>query len=194
MSTSALILSGLQAQLANEMVSSVTAFAIGRAVRLVRGVLDAPDRRGVGRVVLRGGERLDTSVAFDMPLTDTHGANIPSGDLGAGLRSALAACSGSEVAGAPRDAFGIPVIDVSAAVQGFVDQPRFHLSDALQAAAAAFSVSEEPDEPAELRLRGFLLLDQATCRLYLALPRHRTFRRSVSTFPFETMMGLSLLA
>ncbi|MFJ4927878.1 hypothetical protein [Streptomyces sp. NPDC088736] len=163
-------LSGLQAQLAHEMLSSVTAFAIGQGVRLVRGVVNAPDRRGIGRVVLWDGERLDMSVGFDMPLTDTHGANIPSGDLVAALRSASAACSEREVEGAPRDAFGIPVIDASAAVHGFVDQPRFHLSDALQAAAAAFSVSEEPDEPAELRLRGFLLLDQATCRLYLDTP------------------------
>jgi hypothetical protein len=163
-------LSGLQAQLAHEMLSSVTAFAIGQGVRLVRGVVNAPDRRGVGRVVLWDGERLDMSVAFDMPLTDTQGANIPSGDLAAALRSALAACSEREVEGAPRDAFGIPVIDASAAVHGFVDQPRFHISDALQAAAAAFSVFEEPDEPTELRLRGFLLLDQATCRLYLDTP------------------------
>ncbi|MCX5421786.1 hypothetical protein [Streptomyces sp. NBC_00078] len=163
-------LSGLQARLAHEMLSSVTAFATGQGVRLVRGVVNAPDRRGVVRVVLWDGQQLDTSVAFDMPLTDTHGGNIPSGDLAAALRSALAACSEREVEVAPRDAFGIPVIDASAAVHGFVDQPQFHLSDALQAAAAAFSVSEEPDEPDELRLRGFLLLDRATCRLYLDTP------------------------
>ena len=163
-------LSGLQAQLAQEMLSSVTAFTLGQRVRLVRGVVTAPDRRGVGRVVLWDGQQLDTSVAFDMPLTDTHGANIPAGDLVAALRSALADCSAREVEEAPRDAFGIPVIDASAAVNGFVDHPQFPLSDALRAAAAAFSVPAEPDEPAELRLRGFLLLDQRTCRLYLDTP------------------------
>ncbi|MFF0013178.1 hypothetical protein [Streptomyces sp. NPDC005374] len=163
-------LSSLQAQLAHEMLSSVTAVATGQGVRLVRGVVSAPERRGVVRVVLWDGEQLDTSVAFDMPLTDLHEGNIPSGDLKAALRSEVAACAEGEVERAPRDAFGIPVIDACAAVHRFVDQPRFELSDALRAAAAAFSVSEVPDESAELRLRGFLLLDQATCRLYLDTP------------------------
>lgn len=163
-------LSGLQAQLAHEMLGSVTAFAFGRRVRLVRGVMNDPERRGVGRVALWDGQHLDTSIAFDVPLTDTHGASIPAGDLAAALRSALADCSESEVEEAPCDAFGIPVVDASAAVHDFVGRPRFHLPDALRAAAAAFSVPAEPDEPAELRLRGFLLLDQGTCRLYLDTP------------------------
>ncbi|MBT2418496.1 hypothetical protein J7F01_19920 [Streptomyces sp. ISL-22] len=163
-------LSGLQAQLAHEMLSRVTAFSLGREVRLVRGVVTSPDRRGVGRVVLWDGQQLDSSVAFDVPLTDRHGGNIPSGDLAAALRGALADCSGREVEEAPRDVFGIPVIDASAAVHAFVAQPRFQVADALHAAAAAFSVPPEPDEPAELRLCGFLLLDQATCRLYLDTP------------------------
>ncbi|WP_157876951.1 hypothetical protein [Streptomyces graminilatus] len=163
-------LSGLQAGLAHEMLSGVTEFATGRGVRLVRGVVNSPDRRGVGRVVLWDGERLDTSIAFDLPLTDTPGTNIPSPDLASALRTALATCSDDEVEGAPRDPFGIPVIDASAAVHDFVDRPRSHLTDALRAAAAAFSAPERPDEPSELRLRGFLLLDRATCRLYLDTP------------------------
>jgi hypothetical protein len=163
-------LSDLQAQLAHEMLSSVTAFATGQGVRLVRGVVNAPDRRGVGRVVLWDGQQLDTSVAFDVPLTDAHGTNIPAGDLAAALRSRLAGSIEREVEKAPRDPFGIPVVDASAAVHGFVDHPRFHLSDALRAAAAAFSAPAEPDAVAELRLRGFLLLDQETCRLYLDTP------------------------
>jgi len=160
-------LSGLQAQLAHELLGSVTAFTLKQGVRLVRGVMNDPERCGVGRVVLWDGQQLDTSVAFDVPLTDTHGGNISAGNLMAALRSASADFSDSEIAQAPRDAFGIPVVDASAAVQGSVGHPRFHLSDALRAAAAAFSV---PAEPAELRLRGFLLLDQETCRLYLDTP------------------------
>lgn len=163
-------LPGLQAQLADEMLGMVTAFSFGRGARLVRGVVHAPERRGVGRVVLWDGQRLDTSVAFDVPLTDTHGANIPAGDLAAALRTASADCSENEVEEAPRDAFGIPVVDATAAVHRFVDRLRFGLPDALRAAAAAFSVPAEPDEPAELRLRGFLLLDRGTCRLYLDTP------------------------
>lgn len=166
-------LSDLHAQLAHEMLGRVTAFAIGQEVRLVRGVVNAPDRPGVGRVVLWDGQQLDTSVAFDLPLTDAYGANIPPGDLAAALRNVLADCPEREVGEESRDAFGIPAIDASAAVHNFVGRPRFHLSDALQAAAAAFSVPAEPAEPAELRLRGFLLLDQATCRLYLDTPTSR---------------------
>ncbi|MFF7885847.1 hypothetical protein ACH40F_24655 [Streptomyces sp. NPDC020794] len=78
-------LSDLHAQLAHEMLSRVMAFTIGQEVRLVRGVVIAPDRRGVGRIVLWDGQELDTSVAFDLPLTDAYGANIPSGDLAAAL-------------------------------------------------------------------------------------------------------------
>ncbi|MEV0179328.1 hypothetical protein AB0I54_08490 [Streptomyces sp. NPDC050625] len=163
-------LSDLQAQLAHEMLSRVSAITLEKQVWLVRGVVNAPERRGVGRVVLWDGRRLDASVAFDMPLTDPEGANIPSGDLAAALRSAVAGCSEQDVEQAPRDAFGIPVIDASATVHAFVAQPQFHLSDALLAAGAAFSIRPESDEPAELRLRGFLLLDQATCRLYLDTP------------------------
>ncbi len=166
-------LSGLQAQFAHEMLSRVTAFATGHEHRFVRGVVSAPGRRGFGRVVLWDGQLLSTSIAFDVPLTDTHGMDIPPGDLTAALRSALADYSEREGEGAPRDVFGIPVIDASAAVHGFVDQPRFQLPDALQAAAAAFSAPLRSDESAELRLRGFLLLDQATCRLYLDTPASR---------------------
>ncbi|MGW3631125.1 hypothetical protein ACWD7F_13320 [Streptomyces sp. NPDC005122] len=155
------------------MLSRVSAFAIGREDRFERGVMNTPDRRGVGRVVLWDGQLFSTSVAFDMPLTDAHGTDIPTGDLAAALRRAPADCSACEVEGAPRDAFGIPVMDASAAVRGFVDRPRFHLVDALQAAAAAFCVPAESDEPAEPRLRGFLLLDRSTCRLYLDTPTSR---------------------
>ncbi|GAX55714.1 hypothetical protein [Streptomyces olivochromogenes] len=89
------------------------------------------------------------------------------------MRNVLADHPEREAGEESRDAFGIPVIDASAAVHDFVGRPRFHLSDALQAAVAAFAVPAEPDEPAELRLRGFLLLDQATCRLYLDTPTSR---------------------
>lgn len=163
-------LSGLQAQLAHDMLGHVTAFTVGPETRLVRGVMTPPDRHDTGRVVVWDGRRLESSVAFDLPLTDSHDGNIPAGDLAAALRTALADCSGRDVAKAPRDVFGIPVIDASAAVHAFVGRPRFKVPDALHAAAAAFTVSPEPEEPAELRLRGFLLLDETTCRLYLDTP------------------------
>jgi hypothetical protein len=163
-------LSGLQAQLAHEMLSRVTAFTFGPEVRLVRGVVTSPDRPDAGRVVLWDGQRLDSSVAFDVPLTDTQGGNIPSGDIAAALRGVAADRSEREIQEAPRDAFGIPVIDASTPVHAFAAEPRFKVPDALHAAAAAFSLPPEPEEPPELRLRGFLLLDRTTCRLYLDTP------------------------
>jgi len=165
-------LSGLQAQLAHEMLSRVTAFTFGPEVRLVRGVVTSPDRPGTGRVVIWDGRRLDSSVAYDMPLTDPQGGNIPPEDLAAALRGLAADRSEQEkeIREAPRDAFGIPVIDATAPVHAFVAEPRFKVPDALHAAAAAFSLSPEPVEPPELRLRGFLLLDRTRCRLYLDTP------------------------
>ncbi|MFF6990947.1 hypothetical protein [Streptomyces sp. NPDC010273] len=163
-------LSELQAQLAHDMLSHVTAVTFGPDARLVRGVMTPPDRLDAGRIVLWDGQRLDSSVAFDVPLTDTHGENIPPGDLASALRDVATDCSGRDIEAAPRDAFGIPVIDASAAVHAFLDEPRFKVPDALYAAAAPFSLSPEPEEPAELRLRGFVLLDEATCRLYLDTP------------------------
>ena len=163
-------LSGLQAQLAREVLGHATAFTLGPKVRLARGVVTPPERADVGRVVVWDGQRLDSSVAYDLPLTDRHGGNIPTGHLMAALRDTLADHSEHEVEQAPRDAFGIPVLDASPGVHTFVTEPRFHLQDALHAAASAFAVPPEPEEPAELRLRGFLLLDEATCRLYLDTP------------------------
>src|SRR3954463_5759666 len=95
-------LSGLQAQLAQELLSRITAFGVGWDGRLVRGVVSAPERRGVSRVVLWDGRRLDTSVAFDVPLTDVDGANVPPGDLAAALGRAVADCSERDIADAPR--------------------------------------------------------------------------------------------
>ncbi|MFD4878515.1 hypothetical protein ACFWOB_34795 [Streptomyces sp. NPDC058420] len=117
-----------------------------------------------------GRQRMDSSVAYDLPLTDPHGGNIPPGHLMAALRNALADHSEREVEQVPRDAFGIPVLDASPAVHTLTAHPRFHLPDALHATAAPFTTLPEPNEPAELRLRGFLLLDESTCRPYLDPP------------------------
>lgn len=163
-------LSDLQAQLASEMLSHVTAFNFGPDAWLVRGVMPASERRGYGRVALWDGQRLNSSVAFDVPLTDEQGGNVPLDGIVAALRGTVADHSQREAGRAVRDAFGIPVIDASAAVHAFLAQPRFLLTDALHATAGAFSFSSEPEEPTDLRLRGFLLLDEATCRLYLDTP------------------------
>lgn len=163
-------LSGPQAQLAHDMLGQVTAFTSGPEVRLVRGVMASPDLPGAGRVVLWDGRRLDSSVAFDVPLTDPEGGNIPTSAIAAALRDRAADRPEPEIEAAPRDTFGIPVLDASAAVRAFAAEPRFPVPDALHAAAAAFALPPEPEEPPELRLRGFLLLDRTTCRLHLDTP------------------------
>ncbi len=169
-------LAGLQAQLAREMLDWVAAPLDGGDGLLVRGVLEPGNLPGVGRVVLWDGRRLGASVAYDVPLVDGHGGNISPGDLAAALRGGLVDrqnrqdCEYTE----PRDAFGIPVIDATGLVNEFVGSPRFHITDALHAAGAAFAAPLEADERPEFRLRGFLLLDERTCRLYLDTPGTET--------------------
>lgn len=164
-------LSGLQSHLAREMLSWVAAPLTGQAGRLVRGVVEPAGRSGIGRLVLWDGRSLDASVAYDVPLVDAHDGNISPGDLVAALRSGLVDHPDPGFAEPrTRDAFGIPVIDATTLVYDFIEHPQFHITDALSAVGAAFAAPLEADEPPELRLRGFLLLDDRTCRLYLDTP------------------------
>ncbi|MFE2631622.1 hypothetical protein ACFXDP_27400 [Streptomyces sp. NPDC059374] len=163
-------LSGLQSQLAREMLSWVAAPLTGQVSWVVRGVVGPDGPSGIGRVILWDGRRLDTSVAYDVPLVDGHGGNISPGEMVAALRHGLAAQNPDGGGTSTRDSFGIPVLDGTTLVHGFIEHPHFHITDALSAAGAAFAAPLEADEPPELRLRGFLLLDERTCRLYLDTP------------------------
>ncbi|MGW2565463.1 hypothetical protein [Streptomyces sp. NPDC001537] len=164
-------LSGLQSQLARELLNWVAAPLTGGKSLLVRGVVEPVDRPGAGRVILWDGQTLTTSVGYDVPLVDAEGGNIPPIDLAAALRRGLSSQSVPECTEeTPRDAFGIPWIDATELVHEFMERPRFHITDALWAAGAAFAAPLEAEEPAELRLRGFLLLDERACRLYLDTP------------------------
>ncbi|MGW5471877.1 hypothetical protein [Streptomyces chartreusis] len=163
-------LSGLQSHLAREMLSWVAAPLTGQVSRLVRGVVEPDGQSGIGRVILWDGRSLVTSVAYDVPLVDGHGGNISPGDFVAALRHGLADLDPECTETSARDAFGIPVLDATTLVYDFIEHPQFHITDALSAVGAAFAAPLEADESPELRLRGFLLLDDRTCRLYLDTP------------------------
>jgi len=155
-------LAGLQAALVRDMLRFTAAPLGGGPV--VRGVLPVAERGGVGRVVVWDGREIGTSVAYDLPLVDRFGDNVPSFALAAALRQAVRQAPGS-----PRttvdgglDGHGIPVRTVD-----LVDGPEFDLTDALHAAAEGITSSGDGEHGEALRLSGFLLLDASSARLYV---------------------------
>ena len=158
-------LTRLQAALVRGMLR-FTASPLGGGP-VVRGVLPLPDTRGAGRVVVWDGDDLGTSVAYDLPLLDGHGDNIPATTLAAALRKAVRQSTRTPQATAGRDGHGIPLAAPSDELQQLLEgDAEFDLTDALHAAAAGISPPVEgPDE--ELRLLGFLLLDHRSARLYV---------------------------
>ncbi|MER7732160.1 hypothetical protein ABTX80_14890 [Streptomyces erythrochromogenes] len=135
-------------------------------VMLVRGVLLPPERRGVTRVVLWDGRRPERSVAYDVPLVYPRGDNIPWSHLVAALRQVLVRPPAPDDA----DPAGIPLVDARPHVLGALDQVTFELGDALHASAAMLQPRGEPEDGSDLRLDGFLLLDETTARLYVTAP------------------------
>lgn len=163
-------LARLQAALVRGMLRFTAAPLGGGPV--VRGVLPVPERRGVGRVAVWDGRDLGTSVAYDLPLLDRHGDNIPASELAAVLRQAVRQSSNAagtaEGAGHDRDGHGIPVVAAEEVGQLLEDGPEFDLTDALHAAAAGITSSEGGESAGKLCLLGFLLLDQHNARLYVS--------------------------
>ncbi|NEC86371.1 hypothetical protein [Streptomyces sp. SID12501] len=164
-------LARLQAALVRDMLR-FTAASLGDG-SVVRGVLPGPDGRGVGRVVVWDGHDLGTSVAYDLPLLDRHGDNIPVCDLAAALRQAVrgwqapGAQRTASGAGHDRDGHGIPVVAAENIGLLLEDGPEFDLTDALHGAAAGIAPSGGCESAGELCLLGFLLLDRYSARLYM---------------------------
>ncbi|MPY64174.1 hypothetical protein [Streptomyces spongiae] len=162
-------LARLQAALVRGMLR-LTAAPLGDSP-VVRGVLPVPDGRGVGRVAVWDGHDIATSVAYDLPLVDRHGDNIPAVALTAALRQAVRQTSDTPWtaagAGHDRDGHGIPVVAAEEAEQILQDGPEFDLTDALHAAAVGIAPSGGHDTAGNLCLLGFLLLDQHSARLYM---------------------------
>ncbi|WP_199896712.1 hypothetical protein [Streptomyces niger] len=162
-------LAGLQAALAHETLQ-FTAPALGAAGPLVRGVLPPPEAPGVGRVVVWDGDDLASSVAYDLPLVGRDGDHVPADELSVLLRRMVRqSVHGRPTAPAPalpRDTHGFPVVPVEEATRFLEEGTAFHVTDALRAAVAALCPPVDEDEE-ELRLRGFLLLDERSVRLYV---------------------------
>lgn len=159
----------LQAALVRTMLRFTTAPLGGGPV--VRGVLPGPHEQGVGRVVVWDGQDIATSVAYDLPLVDRHGDNIPASTLAAVLRQAVrqapaAPWTAAEV-GHTREGHGIPVVAAEDMEQLLEDGPDFDLTDAFYAAAAGIAPSGGDERAEKLCLLGFLLLDQRCARLYV---------------------------
>ncbi|MCX5394043.1 hypothetical protein [Streptomyces sp. NBC_00094] len=135
-------------------------------VWLVRGVLLPPERRGITRVVLWDGRRLERSVAYDVPLIHPRGDNIPWTHLVAALRQVLVHPPAPD----DTDPVGIPIADARRHVLDALDQVTFELGDALHASALMLQPEDKPDDRSHLRLDGFLLQDDTTARLYVTAP------------------------
>ncbi|WP_369173409.1 hypothetical protein AB5J49_38080 [Streptomyces sp. R28] len=136
---------------------------------VVRGVLPVPSKRGVGRVAVWDGHDIGTSVAYDLPLVDHHGDNIPASALAAALRQAVRQASDDPrtAAGHDREGHGIPVVAAENVGRLLEDGPEFDLTDALHAAAAGITPPGGHERAGKLCLLGFLLLDQHSARLYV---------------------------
>lgn len=160
-------LARLQAALVRGMLRFTAAPLGGGPV--VRGVLPVPGGRGVGRVAVWDGQDIGTSVAYDLPLVDRHGDNIPVSALAAALRQSVRQSSDGEwkAAGHDRDGHGMPVVAAEEVGRILEDGPEFDLTDALHAAAAGITPSGGHEPAGKLCLLGFLLLDQHSARLYV---------------------------
>ncbi|MFI8514056.1 hypothetical protein ACIGHB_23300 [Streptomyces sp. NPDC085460] len=134
--------------------------------RLVRGVLMPPEQRGITRVVLWDGHRLEGSSAYDVPLVHPQGDNIPWPHLVAAFRRVLVRPPAPDSI----DPAGVPLADARRHVLAALDHVAFELGDALHAAVSMLQPPDAPEEGSRLRLDGFLLRDRATARLYVTTP------------------------
>ncbi|MEW2569265.1 hypothetical protein [Streptomyces sp. NPDC047070] len=130
-------------------------------------------------MVVWDGRVVGTSVAYDLPLVDRHGDNIPAFALAAALRQIVRMRQEPEVprraadpdrnGGDPdRDGHGIPVVGTEEVARLLEVGPELDLADALHAAVAGIAPPGESEPARKLGVCGFLLLDQHRARLYVA--------------------------
>ncbi|MGW6015110.1 hypothetical protein [Streptomyces sp. NPDC055210] len=115
-------------------------------------------------------------MAYDLPLVDRHGDNIPTSVLAAALRQAVRRRQEPDVPGTAadpdrggdgdRDGHGIPVVGTEELVRLLEAGPELDLTDALHAAVAGIVPPGESEPAGKLGVCGFLLLDQYIARLY----------------------------
>ncbi|MFF4583751.1 hypothetical protein ACFY15_36185 [Streptomyces sp. NPDC001373] len=113
--------------------------------------------------------RLTTSQAYDVPLLDRAGHDIPAAGLVTAVRHLVRhpAPDRQNETGLVRDAFGIPVMP-SGTLRQFLDThpAALDITDSLHAAATALTAVPDTGEQ-KLLLLGFLLLDSWRARLYV---------------------------
>ncbi|MFH7598609.1 hypothetical protein WDV06_26475 [Streptomyces racemochromogenes] len=160
-------LARLQATLVRAMLRCTTTPLGGGPV--VRAVLPLPQQPDVVRVVVWDGVRLTTSQAYDVPLLDRGGHDIPAARLVAAVRHLVRhpAPERQTEADLVRDAYGIPVMP-SETLREFLDAhpTALDITDSLHAAATALTAVTDTGEQ-DLLLLGFLLLDSSRARLYV---------------------------
>ncbi|WP_330334402.1 hypothetical protein OHS33_34735 [Streptomyces sp. NBC_00536] len=147
---------------------------------MVRGVLPLPQHRDLVRVVVWDGTAPTTSRAYDVPLLDPDGNDVPAAELVAAVRQLVRHSPGDRppAPAGPRDGHGIPVVPVDTVRKILDAHPAaLDLSDALYAAAAGIAPSRDTAGDTDagtgsqdgLVLLGFLLLDKGRerARLYV---------------------------
>lgn len=131
-------------------------------------------------------EETAESIAFDVPLIDTQGGNIPPEELAAALRSVAADRSEREIEEAPRDAFGIPVIDSSAPVHAFAAEPRSRCRTHCTPQRLPFPFLRSRKSPQNCACAGSSFSTGQHAASTWTPPNHRTHRRSASISPSRT--------
>lgn len=135
----------------------------------MRGVLPHPQQRDLVRVVVWDGADLRTSQAYDVPLLDRGGNDIPAAELVAAVRHLVRhPPAPRQKEPAPlRDAYGFPVTS-SETLRVFLDAhpTALDLTDSLHAAATRMTTGPDTGEQ-DLLLLGFLLLDDSRARFYV---------------------------
>ncbi|WP_327250247.1 hypothetical protein [Streptomyces sp. NBC_01244] len=132
---------------------------------MVRGVLPLRHHRDLVRVVVGDGAAPTALTAYDVPLLDPDGNEIPAAELPATVRR-LVRHAPADRPGAT-DGPGVPVVPAET-VRLLLDAhaAELNLTDALHAAATGIAPSADTDNQDGLVLLGFLLPDERA-RLYL---------------------------
>ncbi|MFD6892294.1 hypothetical protein [Streptomyces sp. NPDC059957] len=136
----------------------------------VRGVLPLTEPRGLVRIVVGDGSAPETSTAYDVPLLDPEGNDVPAAGLLAAVRQLVRQSPGGRplAPAGPGERLGIPLV-AAETVRLILDAHPgvLDVTDALHAAATDIAPSADTDNPDGLVLVGFLLLDEERARLYL---------------------------
>ncbi|MFI5766127.1 hypothetical protein ACIA8F_34990 [Streptomyces sp. NPDC051563] len=144
---------------------------------VVRGVLPLRPHRDLVRVVVGDGAAPTASTAYDLPLLDRNGNELPAAGLPAAVRQLIGHAAGDRaltsndpsaglgIPGLP----GIPVVPAETVRLVLDAHPaELDLTDALHTATTGIAPSADTDNQDGLVLLGFLLLPEERARLYLA--------------------------